>query len=170
MNTTAVAALLTELGAHTPRLPQAACRNHTDLFDSQQPDDIAAAKHLCQHHCPELARCTEWFNSLPPNQQPDGVVAGRLIQPPAPRPQPPPKPRQPTKTSRATNWLANYLSTGPVISTQVRADAVAAGIDLHTLTRARRALGVQLDRTAETRGGQWIWRACRTTPTMKGTP
>ena len=169
MNTIAVAALLTELGAHTPSLPRARCRDRAQLFDAEHPSHTGRAIEICLHSCPELARCRDWLESLPKHRLPAGVVAGRRVRPPPPRRLPQPKPKQPSKTDRAADWLTRYLAAGPVISTQVRAAAVTAGIDLHTLTRARRHLGVQLERTAETRGGQWMWTLPRTTNNGRNT-
>jgi hypothetical protein len=74
-----------------PHLPGAACRYRRELFDPPapyaDPDDAAyieaAALKLCQQ-CTALASCSRWFESLPKQQRPPGVVAGRLNVPPRP--------------------------------------------------------------------------------------
>ena len=91
---------------------------------------------------------------MPKHRLPTGVVAGRFVRPPWRRPLPEPKPRPHTKTDGQPDGWPHYLADGPVISTQVRADAAAAGIDIHNLPAPAAHLGVQLERTAGTRGGQ----------------
>lgn len=169
MNTTAVTDLLADLARDIPNLRDAACRS-TNVHDVATARDHAAVKRaqaVCAN-CPAHQPCADWLSSLPPHRLPTGVVAGRFVRPPTPRPLPDPKPKQPTKTDRAAHWLAAYLADGPVISTQVRADATAAGIDIHNLARARRHLGVQLERLDGQRGGYRTW----TLPTnhRKATP
>jgi Transcription factor WhiB len=77
--TTAVVALLAELGASTPRLPRAACRGRTELFDREDAEGIAAAKNICWFCCPELASCEAWAATMNPNRL-TGVIAGAAIQ------------------------------------------------------------------------------------------
>lgn len=67
-----------------PHLPGAACRGQWELFDllpgtSPDRDDLAAqALATCRRHCPALADCGQWFDSLPPKHRPVGVIAGRI--------------------------------------------------------------------------------------------
>jgi hypothetical protein len=83
----ALDALLVAVGA-APCLPGAKCRGRHALFDppgiSEDPDAVAArhemALSLCEH-CPALARCREWLDSLPPRRRPLGVIAGTVRQP-----------------------------------------------------------------------------------------
>lgn len=79
MNADAVIELLASLGRTTPALPNAACRNHTDLFDREDPDGIAEAVAICRR-CPELAACQRWPASMNPNKL-NGVIAGRRYIP-----------------------------------------------------------------------------------------
>ncbi len=68
-----------------PCLPGARCRHHSALFDpaaDREPADVVEARHtqaltLCEH-CPSLARCEAWLDSLPTKKRPTGVVAGRV--------------------------------------------------------------------------------------------
>jgi len=71
-----------------PALPGARCRGRTELFDATihperggSIDDLQYARNrasdLCGA-CPALNRCRAWVDSLPPNQRPHGVIAGRL--------------------------------------------------------------------------------------------
>lgn len=77
--------------AGVPVLSGARCRGRHALFDPQhgsEPDEIAQARHrqalaLCAH-CPALAACQWWVDSLPPRRRPRGVVAGRIIAEPKP--------------------------------------------------------------------------------------
>ena len=64
----------------TPLMPNALCRNRSDLFDSDDFDDIAAAKSLCRT-CTELRSCRAWVASLRPQHRPGGVTAGRWRKP-----------------------------------------------------------------------------------------
>lgn len=67
-----------------PRLPGARCRGKSHLFDEAGRDEDPEAvdqRHtqalgLCRN-CAALASCDQWFVSLPRNQRPPGVVAGR---------------------------------------------------------------------------------------------
>ncbi len=68
-----------------PVLPGARCRGRHHLFDtadSREDPDVAIQRHsqaveLCAR-CPSLTRCEDWLDSLPNNQRPLGVVAGRV--------------------------------------------------------------------------------------------
>lgn len=83
---------LTGLLGSTPHLDGAACLGLWSLFDEPSTDDPDAryanesARKLCAT-CPALADCGRWFDSLPRNRRPSGVVAGRLrrVAPPRPR-------------------------------------------------------------------------------------
>jgi hypothetical protein len=74
--------------AGTPSFPGASCRGKHHLFDAagpgEDPDTVAAmhaqALALCSR-CPSLARCEDWFASLPSKKRPLGVVAGRVNNP-----------------------------------------------------------------------------------------
>jgi hypothetical protein len=72
----AVRDLLAELAANTPALPRAACRGHTELFDSEDEHDITEAIALCKYLCPELLRCATWAAGVDPKKL-TGVIAGR---------------------------------------------------------------------------------------------
>lgn len=71
--------------AAIPRLPDAACKGRSELFDEarphEAPDDVAyrhaAATRICQD-CPALQPCRAWVDSLKPSQRPVGVVCGRV--------------------------------------------------------------------------------------------
>ncbi len=151
-----VTALLADLARDFPALPGAACRGQSDLFDISDGRDrqaVARAQAVCAN-CVARQRCADWLASVPPHRLPTGVVAGRFVRPPEPRHYAN-RNRSPTKTDHATTWLAAYLTdNGPVLSTQLRADAAVVGIERHTLARARRTLGVELERITGTVGGQ----------------
>ena len=153
-----------------PPLRDAACRDRTEVFDVRDGRDhkaIQQAQAICRE-CPVLQRCTEWLDGLPKFRRPSGVVAGRFVPPPRLRPLTEKKPQPPTKCDRAVDWLANYLADGPVLSTALRADAVRAGIELHNLARARRYLGVELERLKQ-HGGQRMWSLPYTTNRKRST-
>ena len=69
--------------AGAPALPGARCRGRPHLFDPARPAEAEASvadRHrqalaLCAA-CPSLNRCAAWLASLPPTEQPPGVVAG----------------------------------------------------------------------------------------------
>ena len=85
--------------------------------------------------------------SLPKPARPCGVVAGRYVAPPRLPPAREPRPRSPSSRDRATDWLRVYLAQrGSVLSTQVSADATAAGISLTTLYKELIELYVRLQR------------------------
>jgi hypothetical protein len=76
----ALAELLDELGS-TVKLPGAACRGRWRIFDSSDPQNIAAAQRICAG-CPALDRCRSWAAT---QQQLTGVVAGVVQQRRTPR-------------------------------------------------------------------------------------
>ncbi|MCF6386029.1 WhiB family transcriptional regulator [Mycobacterium sp. MBM] len=59
-----------------PALPGALCRNRSELFDSEEPADVATAVSLCER-CPALDACRAWVTGLSYPARPAGVVAGR---------------------------------------------------------------------------------------------
>lgn len=79
---------LAALAAALPSLPGARCRGRGELFDATisgvrgaPHEDLEyarnAALRLC-HQCPALLACTRWLESLPTDQRPLGVIAGRI--------------------------------------------------------------------------------------------
>jgi hypothetical protein len=63
----------------TPQLPGARCVGRWEMFDPDGDDDQhQQAMALCRN-CPALTRCSDWLESLQPQQRPHGVIAGRLI-------------------------------------------------------------------------------------------
>jgi hypothetical protein len=154
-----VAELLDELTHGIPDLRGAACRGHAALFDVADRHDtqaIARAQAVCAS-CPVLRDCRRWLASLPRPARPFGVVAGRYVAPPRLPPAYVPRPRAPSSRDRAADWLRGYLAArGSVISTQVIADATAAGISLSALHKARIDLNVRLQRVAGV-GARHTW-------------
>ncbi|WP_179964995.1 helix-turn-helix domain-containing protein [Mycolicibacterium sarraceniae] len=72
---------LAGLAAACPPLPGARCRDQVDLFDRTAAKDQAAstaALALCRA-CPAREACRAWFDNLPPDQRPIGVVAGQIV-------------------------------------------------------------------------------------------
>lgn len=80
--------LLAELATVAPDLPAARCAGRWELYDrtDQAADSTPAAADaladaraealwLCLG-CPELTPCRDWYESLPPQHRPRGVVAG----------------------------------------------------------------------------------------------
>jgi hypothetical protein len=67
-------AFLAELAASIPALPNAACREHRDLFDSIVPSDIGRAVEICSG-CVDLQPCARWADDQAPRTL-TGVVAG----------------------------------------------------------------------------------------------
>jgi hypothetical protein len=76
-----------------PRLPSAAaCVGRHELFDLRDLDDPlrpqieAEAVLVCETVCPSAtaAACADWLDSTPPSRRPEGVVAARVVRPPAP--------------------------------------------------------------------------------------
>jgi WhiB family transcriptional regulator, redox-sensing transcriptional regulator len=71
-----------------PDLPGAACAGRSDLFDLRpvHNDDhtYREALALCAR-CPVLDACRGWFESLPAEARPYGVIAGRVHKPRGPR-------------------------------------------------------------------------------------
>ena len=64
-----------------PTLPAAACRGQYEIFDrvvdeGRGPAEKAALA-ICER-CPELERCGEWVDSLPPGRRPYGITAKRV--------------------------------------------------------------------------------------------
>ncbi|WP_051288853.1 WhiB family transcriptional regulator [Mycobacterium sp. URHD0025] len=155
-----IAELLRDLARAVPHLPGAACRGQQavmDVADGRDRAAIAAAQQVCAG-CPVLPECQAWIGSVPRARQPSGVVAGRFLAPPRVKRLRDHPPRPPTKADRATRWLADYFQRhGPVISTQVRADAQRAGFDISTLATARHRLGVEVERITGQHGGQRLW-------------
>ena len=152
-----VGELLDQLTRSVPRLPGAACRRDPHLFDLTDRDDPAVerAKSICES-CPALNRCRRWLRGTPPALRPSGAVGGRFIPPP--RLPPEPRPRTSPSRDHATDWLRGYLAQhAPVLSTQVLADAAAAGISLSTLHWARHDLGVRRERVRGVRGAPHTW-------------
>ena len=80
INAHGIVALLAELGAHTPALPNALCRNHTALFDREDAEGIAEAITLCGR-CSDRQPCAAWAASMNPNRL-FGVIAGRRYSSP----------------------------------------------------------------------------------------
>ena len=145
--------------AGIPDLRGAACRGHPELFDVAVRHDtqaITAAKAVS----PPARRCATaagGWPGLPRLARPCGVVAGRYVAPPRLRPAYERRPRAPSSRDRATAWLRAYLAQrGPVVSTQVIADATAAGISLSTLRKARIDLNVRLQRVSGV-GARHTW-------------
>lgn len=77
--------LVEAITARSPALPGALCVGCHALFDpAEHGDDRAVtgqrhdeARALCAR-CPVLAACTTWVKSLPSQQRPVGMIAGRL--------------------------------------------------------------------------------------------
>jgi hypothetical protein len=72
-----------------PDLTGAACAGRSDLFDLRpvHSDDHRAYREalaLCAR-CPVLGECRAWFESLPAEARPYGVIAGRVHRPRGPR-------------------------------------------------------------------------------------
>ncbi len=73
-----------------PSLPGAACRGRHDLFDPPEahtkPENAHAAEQaalrICSW-CPALARCENWYETLPRGWKPLGVIAGTVNRPKA---------------------------------------------------------------------------------------
>jgi WhiB family redox-sensing transcriptional regulator len=64
-----------------PRLPGAACRDHPELFNSDDADDQGAAVAICRV-CPALPQCRAWVSALPRACRPIGVVGGTINERP----------------------------------------------------------------------------------------
>lgn len=117
-----------------PRLEGAACRGRTwlaDLTAKSDADLIEAAGHICGG-CRALDTCRAWLDSLQPNHQPSGYVAGRLVEPPS--------------TAAAIDpdfddeWLLEHLREqgGWCETAAVIAAAARAGISQHRARAARK--------------------------------
>ena len=174
---------LAEALAGVPRLEGAACAigKRYELFDVEDADDegAEAARNICGSltgpHCPALADCSAWFDSLPKgNRRPAGTIAGKTYE--RPKLAPPrvraelqgdisalkktmtsrSSPRSPRPRPDAAAWLADRLAAGPVLAADVVADGIKAGLSPSTLDRARRSLGAVSDRLPGRRGAsQW---------------
>jgi|GEM_PF-3489846 len=161
---------ITALLAGVPRLPGASCHGDSRTFDLE-PDadreDVDYAIEICKA-CPALTACREWVRSLPPEQRPSGVVAGRLLAPPKPaplareqRPQRPSRIDHPELDAAADDWLAQYLERGPVLAADVKAAARRAGIGCNRLYRAANRLGVDRIRVGRR---EFAWGLPQTAP------
>lgn len=60
---------------------------------------------------------------------------------------------KPNKQDAAAQWLENKLSSGPVLSTEIRSQAKQTGIADRTLDRAKKSLGVEA-----IKNGSWYWQ------------
>jgi WhiB family transcriptional regulator, redox-sensing transcriptional regulator len=150
-----VAELLDELAHGIPDLHGAACRGHAELFDVADRHDTQA-KTVCAS-CLALRDCRAWLASLPRGAKPSGVVAGRFVPAPKLRPAYEPRPRAPSSRDRATDWLRGYLALhGPVLSTEMIADAAAGGFSRTALYWARIELNVRLERVPGV-GARHMW-------------
>lgn len=63
-----------------PDLPNALCRNRSDLFFYDDDEDTDEAIGLCLR-CPDLAPCTQWLASLAPKDRPRRCVVAAMVQP-----------------------------------------------------------------------------------------
>ncbi len=79
MTTAAVVALLAELGAHSPTLPNALCRNNIALFDREDAEGIAEAITWCGR-CLDREPCGAWAATVSPHKL-FGVIAGHRYSP-----------------------------------------------------------------------------------------
>jgi hypothetical protein len=75
VNTSDVVGLFVALGRAIPALPKALCRNHLDVFDSEDPEKVAEAVTICTR-CPEFDSCAAWVATQPPRSL-SGVIAGK---------------------------------------------------------------------------------------------
>lgn len=69
--------LLAKILSGQPKLPEAACRDHVELFDRAadgDTDSAARAVTICES-CPVLAACGEWIATA--RRPPPGVTAGK---------------------------------------------------------------------------------------------
>src|SRR6185312_2391511 len=98
---TYVIAELLDALTHAPNLRGAACAGRPELFDVRDGDDRAQA--VCAA-CPALAACRSWVDSLPKPLRPSGVIAGRYVPAPRPRPDYIPRPRRPRSREVAADW------------------------------------------------------------------
>lgn len=80
-----LAALLDAI-ALAPDLPGALCRGMFAAFDPPERGEPEAdvnhrhqvALRMCRT-CPALASCRRWFDALPEQQRPPGVIAGLVV-------------------------------------------------------------------------------------------
>lgn len=83
-----VVEILSAVLAGAPSLPGARCRGRSYLFDEaakDEPPAVVEQRHaqalgLCRI-CPALASCQQWYDSLPAQKRPPGVVAGIINTP-----------------------------------------------------------------------------------------
>jgi hypothetical protein len=68
--------LLAVLLRDTPSLPNALCRNRSDVFDVTDPALSGEAVELCRR-CPERQPCRAWTHTLP-ERAVSGVVGGEV--------------------------------------------------------------------------------------------
>lgn len=67
------------ISTSTPSLPNRLCRDRSDLFDSEHPDDIDQAVTICGH-CRDREPFRRWAASQNPYTL-NGVIAGRHYRP-----------------------------------------------------------------------------------------
>jgi hypothetical protein len=66
-----------------PKLDGANCAGQWSLFDEPEKKDrdrtdvVDSALRLCEL-CPALADCADWYDSLPLDERPTGVIAGQF--------------------------------------------------------------------------------------------
>jgi hypothetical protein len=69
-----------------PALPNAKCRGNPQLWESDDPADVAAAERTCRQFCAELQKCETHWRSLKPSQRPTAcTIAGQWRPPHRPR-------------------------------------------------------------------------------------
>jgi putative DNA primase/helicase len=70
-----------------------------------------------------------------------------------------------TAIEEAMDWLRELLADSPLLATQVRSEADAAGLSWATIKRAKKAAGVVAFRDGGTADkGRWLWRLPGTEP------
>jgi len=70
--------LVAEMLRDSPKLPNAACAEHPELFDAvDDPACVEAAVEICETRCRDFDRCRAWADSLP-RFAVHGVLAGEL--------------------------------------------------------------------------------------------
>lgn len=81
MNGDDVGRLMAAWVGSVPRLEDAACRGNPGPFDLDVRagrEAVDAAVEICLD-CPAMLDCGAWVDSLPADQKPAGIVAGRLF-------------------------------------------------------------------------------------------
>ncbi|BDB43319.1 MULTISPECIES: helix-turn-helix domain-containing protein [Mycobacterium] len=133
---TSLPEMLAALAAALPPLPGARCLGQWELFDAtstpwrkrKPPAAVRQARHdaldACAQ-CPALMACRDWLDNLTPDQQPHGVVAGRIIRPPA----------TPTAADRKTQRAERFAALHQK-GLSYRAIATATGSSAGTVRRA----------------------------------